>query len=197
MFPIFKRIGARKAIKIVENITRYRKVSNLSHNLQTTPLCAIISTNNLQNIRCKTKKMSKIPQKEVTESASEGYSDDESFDSIKDKHSKVMKISVPNLRVDAVLKTALGISRNKIDLMFYENRIRVNGEKILKKNENVNEEDEVDVIKSVNPANPDHLIVARVEILSIRAEDDKVNIKIRRYKSLAVENYPGSNSWKD
>lgn len=196
MFPIFNRISSRKALKIVRNISRHQKISNLSHNFQTSPSCAMIPTNNLQNVRFKTKKSSKIPQKEETDSASEGVSDDESFDSLEDKHSKVMKIAVASIRVDAVLKIALGISRNKIDLMFYENRIRVNGEKLLKKNVNVNEGDEVDVIKCVSPLNPEYLNVARVEVLSIKPEDSKINIKIRRYKSLAVENYPGSNSWK-
>lgn len=196
MLPILNRICSRKALKIVRNISRHQKISNLSHNIQTTPSCALIQTNNLQNVRYKTKKSSKIPQKEETESASEEVSGDESFDSVEDKHSKIMKIAVASIRVDAVLKTALGISRNKIDLMFYENRIRVNGEKLLKKNVNVNEEDEVDVIKGVSPLNPEHLNVARVEVISIRAEDSKINIKIRRYKSLSVENYPGSNSWK-
>lgn len=133
----------------------------------------------------------------MTETESEEQSnDDDTFDGIQDKQLKVMKITVPSLRVDAVLKKALGISRNKIDLMFYENKIRVNGEKLLKKNTPVNEGDDIDLIKSTYPANPDNLIVARVELLSCTADDDNITIKIRRNKSLIVENYPGPNAFK-
>lgn len=195
MFPILRRMCSRKTFKILYSISRHENISKLYKNVPTTHLCAIISPNNLQNIRYKSKK-SKIPQQEITESEPEESSNDESLDTIQNKHSKIIKINVGSQRVDALLKAALGISRNKIDVMFYENRIRVNGEKLPKKNVHYNDGDEVDLIKTVSPTNPDHLIVARVEVISVAPEDEKVTVKIRRFKSLAVENYPGLNSWK-
>lgn len=196
MYSILRGIcsRSRNTFKSIQNVTIQQNISNVSHNKQTTNAFALISCN-LQSIRSKTKK-SKIPQQEVTETESEGKSNDETFENIQDKHSKVTTISVPGLRVDSVLKNALGISRNKVDLMFYENKIRINGEKLTKKSVLVNEGDDVDLVKSICPVNPDNIIVARVEILSSRQEDDKFKLKIRKTKTLTVENYPGSNAFK-
>lgn len=193
MFPVLRRISSRHSLKSLQNVSRQKHISNVYQN---TPIFATNCTNNLQTIRFKSKKTSKIPQPEVTESEQD-VSEDETLDSVQDKHSKLMRITVASSRVDAVVKAALGISRNKIDVMFYENRIRVNGEKILKKNINVQEGDEVDLIKGFSPTNPDHLNVARIEVLSATAEDDKVIVKIRRFKSETVENYGEHNSWKE
>lgn len=196
MLPVLRRLYSRNSLKTVQTVSK-QHLSNLCSNLKkNTPLCAMTAAINQQNIRFKMKKSSKIPQQEATESEREEISEDEFFDSVQDKHSKVMKIIVPTLRVDAVVKSALGISRNKIDIMFYENKIRINGEKIPKKNVPVHEGDEVDLIKAWSPTNPDYLNIARVEVLSVTTEEDKIIVKIRRCKSLTVENYGGQNSWK-
>lgn len=195
MVPIL-RICSRKSLKIIENISRRQYITNLCVNFQSTPFCAIILTSQPQHIRYKSKKTSKIPQQQITESETENSSNEDIFDSLQNKHSKIMNIVLPSLRVDTILKSSLGLARNKVDLMFYENRIRLNGEKILKKNVTVSEGDEIDLVKNISPTNPDNLIVARVEILSLITKEDTIQIKIRRCKSLAVENYPGANTWK-
>lgn len=191
MYPILRTICSRNTLNYMPNVYKKQNISKLSNHIQITNLCAIISTYN-QSIRSKTKK----PQQEVTETESDRKSNDESFDNIQDKHSKVMTISVAGLRVDSILKNALGISRNKIDVIFYENKIRINGEKLQKKNVLVNEGDDVDLVKSICSVNPDNIIVARVEILSSKLVEDKFKVKIRRSKSLTVENYPGLNAFK-
>lgn len=177
-------------MKSVKNVLRQRNNSNIEAN----PMCAILLLNSFQNSRFKSKKSSKIPQQQLSESQSGESSND---DNIPDKQSKVMKINVSSLRVDAVLKSSLGISRNKIDVMFYENRVRVNGEKLPKKNVSICEGDEIDLIKNISPANTDYLIVARIEVLSCVAKENTAEVKIRRYKSLTVENYSGDNIWKE
>lgn len=48
-----------------------------------------------------------------------------------------MKIKVQSLRADLLLKSALGIARNKIEAAFYEGKIRINGKKIQKKSVHV------------------------------------------------------------
>ncbi|XP_045767864.1 mitochondrial transcription rescue factor 1 [Maniola jurtina] len=121
-------------------------------------------------------------------------SDDEDVDifdgdSSLTKDSKVVKLKTTSLRMDAILKSTLGVARNKIEKLFYESKIRVNGKKILKKSIPVRVDYEIDVIKSVSPKNPDHLYVARVEILSIAAKEDSIAITARRFKNLLIENY--------
>ncbi|KAL3268545.1 hypothetical protein HHI36_007654 [Cryptolaemus montrouzieri] len=126
---------------------------------------------------------------------SSGSSDSEKSDLvIDDKVSRTMKINVTSRRVDLILKSGLGIARNKIEKLFYESKIRLNGEKIGKKSEQVEEGDEIDVLKGPSPNNPELLVVARVEVLSMKPDDDSIAIKIRRSKSLLVENY--DKVWK-
>jgi RNA-binding protein YlmH len=53
------------------------------------------------------------------------------------------------MRIDLILKSGLNIARNKIELAFYENKIRKNGKKILKKSQSVAVGDEIDFIKGM------------------------------------------------
>ncbi|XP_023933955.2 mitochondrial transcription rescue factor 1 [Bicyclus anynana] len=133
-------------------------------------------------IRCKSKK------------SKDDDSDDENAtiwddDSSLTKDSKIVKLNATSLRMDAILKSTLGVARNKIEKLFYESKIRVNGKKVLKKSIPVREDYEIDVIKSVSPKNPDHLYVARVEIISIAAKEESIAITARRFKNLLIENY--------
>lgn len=48
---------------------------------------------------------------------------------------------------------------------------------------------EIDVIKSVSPHNPDHLYVARIEVLNIVPKEEDIAITVRRFKNLLIENY--------
>lgn len=120
-------------------------------------------------------------------------SDDEELvledDSSLSKDSKVVKFSTTSMRTDVVLKSALSISRNKVEQMFYESKIRVNGKKILKKSASVRLGDEVDVIKMVSPKNPNHIYVSRVEILDVTAKEESIQVTARRFKHLLIENY--------
>ncbi|KAH9639381.1 hypothetical protein HF086_002070 [Spodoptera exigua] len=120
-------------------------------------------------------------------------SDDEEIeledDSSLSKDSKVVKFSTTSMRTDVVLKSALSVSRNKVEQMFYESKIRVNGKKILKKSASVKVGDELDVIKMVSPKNPDHIYVSRVEILDVTAKEESIQVTARRFKHLLIENY--------
>lgn len=138
--------------------------------------------------RSKSKK--KKTQVAVTESETEEEEKEDAWDkAITDKSSKLMNVDVQSLRVDAVLKSGLGIARNKVEALFYENKIRLNGRPVLKKSDLVQEGDEVDVIKEVNIENPELLTVARVEVLGVKPKQEGFKIKLRRCKSLVVDNY--------
>lgn len=117
---------------------------------------------------------------------------DQFEDAISDKSTKIMNVSVKSLRTDLLLKAGLGIARNKIETLFYDSKIRVNGQKVIKKGAQVHVGDEIDVIKGPSPNNPNFLTVARVEILSAdenEAKEDGFRVKLRRSKALTVENY--------
>ncbi|CAG9122557.1 unnamed protein product [Plutella xylostella] len=110
-------------------------------------------------------------------------------DSSLSRDSKVVKFNATSMRTDAILKLALGVARNKIETVFYESKIRVNGKKIMKKSHGIKQGDEIDVIKSVSAKNPDHLNVSRVEIINVTAKEESILITARRFKSLLIENY--------
>lgn len=116
-------------------------------------------------------------------------SDDEKEDEDDLDKKSIVKLTVQSLRTDLIIKSALNIARNKIDTAFYENRIMVNGKKLLKKSSSVGVGDEIDFIKNESPTNPNHLIAARIEILSVAAssKEDSLIVKVKRFKSLTIE----------
>lgn len=81
------------------------------------------------------------------------------------------------------------MARNKIETAFYENRIRINGKKIQKKSLTCSIGDEIDLIKGESPTNPNHLLIARIEIISTKPKLDGIIVTMRRFKSLIVEKY--------
>lgn len=83
---------------------------------------------------------------------------------------------------------------SKIEVAFYESRVRVNGEKVMKKSHTLQVGDEVDLIKGPSPNNPDFLLISRVEVLSTKLDGDELEVKLRKFKSLLINNY--ENKWK-
>jgi hypothetical protein len=43
--------------------------------------------------------------------------------------------------------------------------------------------------------NPEFLVVSRIEILSVKSGEENVAVKVRRFKSLTIENY--SEPWRE
>lgn len=83
-----------------------------------------------------------------------------------------------------------------MELAFYENRIRVNGKKIAKKSMHLSEGDEIDVIRGFSSQNPSLLTVSRVEILGATEKEENIAVQLRRFKTLLIENYKGSNAYR-
>ncbi|XP_038217958.1 mitochondrial transcription rescue factor 1 [Zerene cesonia] len=158
--------------------------------MQISSYCSLRAT---QNIQIKPTTWSYSALRHKSKKRKDYDSDDEQEfdegDQSLSKDSKVMKLTTTSLRTDAVLKSALGVARNKIEELFYESKIRVNGKKILKKSTPVREDYEIDVIKGLSPKNPDHILVSRVEVLSMTAKEDSIVITVRRFKNLLIENY--------
>ncbi|CAH1375778.1 unnamed protein product [Tenebrio molitor] len=192
MFTILRRQIVQNLVKQVLNDTTKKTFVNLNSCLLVPSLIKNDVQHNLQSFRYKSKKgPKKTSQVAVSESETEKSSWE---DQVADKHTKIMQVDVKSLRVDGVLKSGLGISRNKIETLFYESKIRVNGQKLMKKSDSVNEGDEIDIIKGVSVSNPDFLTVARVEILGITDKHEVITLKIRRSKSLTIENYDNAST---
>lgn len=99
----------------------------------------------------------------------------------------VVKIRVQSMRADLLLKSGVGVARNKIEAAFYEGRIKINGKKLMKKSQSCNIGDEIDYIKNDCPINPNNQIVSRVEIMSANPKEDTIVVTMKRFKSLTVE----------
>ncbi|XP_055618330.1 mitochondrial transcription rescue factor 1 [Toxorhynchites rutilus septentrionalis] len=151
-----------------------------------------LHNHSIRVVRWKSKKSDRKAQSHRQELEDEDDDEqqlDEFDELLGDKHSKLVKTSVASMRADLILRSGLGVARNKIETYFYESKIRVNGRKLLKKSIQLNVGDEVDIVKGISPSNPDHLIVARVEILAATPKTESITLNLRRHKSLIIENY--------
>jgi len=100
---------------------------------------------------------------------------------------------------------------SKIEKAFYEDRIRINGDRPRKKSQLLAEGDEVDIVRGLNKMNKEFLDVSRVEVVTLNEEgvghsddeytsdeeetsESKIPAVLKRYKSLTIENY--SDPWK-
>ncbi|XP_012252246.2 mitochondrial transcription rescue factor 1 isoform X1 [Athalia rosae] len=115
--------------------------------------------------------------------------EDEDDDIVLDKGSQLLSVAVNSLRIDLILKAGLNMPRNRVETAFYESKLRINGNKVLKKGERCKIGDEIDLIRGVSSTNPDFLSVSRIEILNVKEGTDHVKVKLQRTKVLTIENY--------
>ncbi|XP_011306646.1 uncharacterized protein [Fopius arisanus] len=108
------------------------------------------------------------------------------------KNNKIITPSTSSMRIDAVVKAALGIARSQADVALYESKIRVNSEKVLKKGYQVAINDVIDFIVGPSPKNPKFTIVTRITILDAKLNVDTIKLKILREKNLVVDDYMDS-----
>ncbi|KAK5645356.1 hypothetical protein RI129_006656 [Pyrocoelia pectoralis] len=182
----------RNVLKLIARINRPQIIvqSCFYSSLTKLHLPTLTSQNLISSITNTRFKSKGRKQKKEESEDEESESETEDFDSlVVDKQTKVLTLRVSSLRTDVVLKSSLYVSRSKVDEAFYESKIRVNGKKLLKKSDLAQEGDELDIIKSVDITNPNFLNVARVEVLQIVPKGESFSIRVRRCKSLLVENY--------
>lgn len=109
-----------------------------------------------------------------------------------DDSGQVFTIDVNSLRLDAVGKTAFSVTRAKIEEAFYKGELYVNGEKAVKKSQDLYEGDEIDLIKQVNLENPSKLDIKRMQILKLpdkTTEQGRIKISIKRWQELTIDAY--------
>lgn len=178
---------------LIGNGCKQARNLHILKNINRTVICSVVNGGTVIFFREKyDKKYTKRPE---YDSDSDSDSDDEPNDGV----SKVISVTVGSMRVDLIIKKGLGVARNKVEEIFYESRVRVNGKKIPKKSVPLKAKDEVDVIKGVSPLNPEFLSVSRLVILSTKPKDSDDNeegivVKLQKYKTLYVENY--EDPWK-
>ncbi|XP_055587012.1 mitochondrial transcription rescue factor 1 [Uranotaenia lowii] len=203
MSLLVRKTLSRNTFNVLRSLYPLASFTTLNQNVENTgpsrriPSQSSIALHNHQLIRWKSKKSAGRSKASGKERDDEDDSDDEAaekdldeFDDLtNDKHNRVLKTSVGSMRADLILKAGLGVARNKIETMFYESKIRVNGKKLLKKSALVDVGDEIDIIRGISPSNADHLIVSRVEILAVNPRTESISVSMRRHKSLIIENY--------
>lgn len=103
------------------------------------------------------------------------------------KDYKDLEKVVQSLRYDVVMKAGLDIARNKVEDAFYNNELRLNGEKLWKKSRTVKIGDTLDLLvgedKETGTA-----VVMRVVLkkVSNKTESEKYRVILRRWKNLKV-----------
>ncbi|XP_054249116.1 mitochondrial transcription rescue factor 1 [Indicator indicator] len=103
------------------------------------------------------------------------------------KDYKDLEKIVQSLRYDVIMKAGLDIARNKVEDAFYNNELRLNGEKLWKKSRTVKVGDTLDLLvgedKETGTA-----VVMRVVLkkVSNKTESEKYKVIVRRWKSLKV-----------
>ncbi|XP_005043993.1 PREDICTED: uncharacterized protein C6orf203 homolog [Ficedula albicollis] len=145
------------------------------------------------SLRSKSSKSSKRSRQSVQEEEEEEDEDEsileDEFENdpniIKDY--KDLEKVVQSLRYDVILKAGLDMARNKVEDAFYNNELRLNGEKLWKKSRTVKLGDTLDLIigedKETGAA-----VVMRVVLkkLSDKTESEKYKVILRRWKNLKV-----------
>ncbi|XP_038128065.1 mitochondrial transcription rescue factor 1-like isoform X1 [Cyprinodon tularosa] len=146
----------------------------------------------LHQLRFKSKRKSPSrtaqEQDEAEEETDPEESDYEDVDPNLPRDYKDMEKYVPSFRYDVVLKAGLDLARNKIEDAFYSNKLRLNGQKLIKKSKTVKVGDTLDLVLSENnDANTVTLMrVILRKVLGESNDGDKHKVSIRRWKSLEL-----------
>ncbi|XP_044022055.1 mitochondrial transcription rescue factor 1 isoform X1 [Siniperca chuatsi] len=104
------------------------------------------------------------------------------------KDYKDMEKYVQSFRYDVIMKAGLDMARNKIEDAFYNNKLRVNGQKLIKKSKVVKVGDTLDLVLSEN-RETNTVILMRVVLRRVFGESsntEKYKIAIRRWKCLEL-----------
>jgi RNA-binding protein YlmH len=96
---------------------------------------------------------------------------------------KELKVMVKSLRLDGMVAAGLRIARNKVDDLFLDSKLRLNGERVLKKSKQMNVGDYVDVVISSTDGS---INVKRVRVIKVsdqKTSTDKLKAHLRVWKN--------------
>ncbi|XP_072313252.1 mitochondrial transcription rescue factor 1 [Eucyclogobius newberryi] len=140
----------------------------------------------------KKRSFSRTGQVEEEEEDEKDPEDSDYEDNVEDpnvpKDYKDMDKHVQSLRFDVVMKAGLDMARNKIEDAFYSSKLRLNGQKLIKKSKTVKVGDTLDLILAEN-RETNTVTLMRVVLRKVYPEmssTDKQKVALRRWKSLEV-----------
>lgn len=142
----------------------------------------------------KKKGASRATQEEETDNEDEKDPEDSDYEDEVDedpnvpKDYKDMEKAVQSFRYDVIMKAGLDMARNKIEDAFYNNQLRLNGQKLIKKSKAVKVGDTLDLVLSEN-RETNTVTVMRVilrKVLGETATTEKYKVAIRRWKSIEL-----------
>ncbi|KAF6729074.1 uncharacterized protein FQA47_010419 [Oryzias melastigma] len=144
----------------------------------------------VQHLRFKSnkKKTSSAAAQDEDEEEDPEDSDYDDVDPNLPKDFKDIEKHVPSFRFDVIMKAGLDIARNKIEDAFYDNKLRLNGLKLIKKSKAVKAGDSLDLVLSENQQ-ANTVTLMRVVLLKVVGESsnaDKYKVSLRRWKHLEL-----------
>lgn len=134
-------------------------------------------------------KSNKKNKKQKQDSYEDSDEEEDVIEEIAPTGSKIVTTNIQSIRWDAISKFGFGITRNKMDEAFYASKIRINGQKVLKKSQELDIGDEVDLILHRSIDNPSFLVIHRIVVLSMVPTANGIKIKLSRDKNLLIEDY--------
>ncbi|XP_040410332.1 mitochondrial transcription rescue factor 1 [Cygnus olor] len=146
------------------------------------------------SLRNKSSKSSKRNRQTVQEEEEEEEDEEESdledtFENDPNivKDYKDLEKVVQSLRYDVIMKAGLDVARNKVEDAFYNNELRLNGEKLWKKSRTVKIGDTLDLLVGEDKETGT-VVVMRVVLkkVSNKTESEKYKVILRRWKNLKV-----------
>ncbi|KAM4543039.1 mitochondrial transcription rescue factor 1 isoform 1-T1 [Odontesthes bonariensis] len=104
------------------------------------------------------------------------------------KDYKDLEKHVQSFRYDVIVKAGLDIARNKIEDAFYSNKLRLNGQKLIKKSKSVKVGDTLDVVVSENHETNTVTLMRVVlrKVFGDTSNTEKYKVSIRRWKCLEL-----------
>ncbi|CAK6962068.1 mitochondrial transcription rescue factor 1 [Scomber scombrus] len=146
----------------------------------------------VQHLRFKSKKKKGAARATHEEEEDEREREDSDYEDEVDpdvpKDYKDMEKYVQSLRYDVIMKAGLDLARNKIDDAFYDSKLRLNGQKLIKKSKSVKVGDTLDVVLLENEeTNTVTLMrVALKRVFEETSNKDKYKVALRRWKHLEL-----------
>ncbi|XP_077395034.1 mitochondrial transcription rescue factor 1 isoform X1 [Festucalex cinctus] len=115
-------------------------------------------------------------------------SDSEDEDPSMPKDYKDIEKYVQSFRYDVILRAGLDMARNKIEDNFYSHKLRLNGQRLIKKSKMVRVGDTLDLVMSENQ-DTNTVTLMRVvlkKVLGQSANEEKYKVSLRRWKFIAL-----------
>ncbi|XP_076015497.1 mitochondrial transcription rescue factor 1 [Genypterus blacodes] len=127
-------------------------------------------------------------EKEERDPEDSDYEDEEEEDPNTPKDYKDMKKYVQSFRYDIIMKAGLDMARNKVEDSFYSNKLKLNGQNLIKKSKSVKVGDTLDLVLAENPET-NTVTLMRVVLRRVLGESndgEKHHVLLRRWKKLNV-----------